>query len=151
MNEARGKACTCSGPRREAASALRRRRPQESQDEALKLLVVARRCYRAASQFPISSKHLAGLAMPPGPLTEGPAAAKSPTLKGTFVLQPTPRSQQLSFAGNLSRTLDSSSPLSYYCCSAAKSCPAPCDPMICSTPGLLVPHHLLEFAQVHVH
>ena len=23
--------------------------------------------------------------------------------------------------------------------------------MDCSTPGLLVPHHLLEFAQVHVH
>ena len=26
-----------------------------------------------------------------------------------------------------------------------------CDPMDCSTPGLPVPHHLLEFAQVHVH
>ena len=25
------------------------------------------------------------------------------------------------------------------------------DPMDCSTPGFLVPHHLLEFAQVHVH
>ena len=26
-----------------------------------------------------------------------------------------------------------------------------CDPMDCSTPGFPVPHHLLEFAQVHVH
>ena len=26
-----------------------------------------------------------------------------------------------------------------------------CDPMDCSTPGLPVPHHLLEFAQVHAH
>ena len=26
-----------------------------------------------------------------------------------------------------------------------------CNPMDCSTPGLPVPHHLLEFAQVHVH
>ena len=26
-----------------------------------------------------------------------------------------------------------------------------CDPMDCSTPGLPVPHHLLRFAQVHVH
>ena len=26
-----------------------------------------------------------------------------------------------------------------------------CDPMDCSTPGFSVPHHLLEFAQVHVH
>ena len=26
-----------------------------------------------------------------------------------------------------------------------------CDPMDCSTPSFPVPHHLLEFAQVHVH
>ena len=25
------------------------------------------------------------------------------------------------------------------------------DPMVCSTPGFLVLHHLLEFAQTHVH
>ena len=30
-------------------------------------------------------------------------------------------------------------------------CRALCDPMDCSTPGLSVPHYLLEFAQVHVH
>ena len=30
-------------------------------------------------------------------------------------------------------------------------CPTFGDPMNCSTPGLPVPHHLLKFAQVHVH
>ena len=34
------------------------------------------------------------------------------------------------------------------CCSIAQSCLTLCNP---STPGLPVPHHLLEFAQVHVH
>ena len=38
-----------------------------------------------------------------------------------------------------------------YCCSVTRSCPTLCDPMDCSTPGLPTPHHLLEFAQVHVH
>ena len=37
------------------------------------------------------------------------------------------------------------------CCSVAQSCPTLCDPMDCSTPGLPIPHHLPEFAQVHVH
>ena len=37
------------------------------------------------------------------------------------------------------------------CCSVAQSCPTVCDPMDCSTTGLLIPHHLLEFAQAHVH
>ena len=32
-----------------------------------------------------------------------------------------------------------------------QSCPTLCDPVDCSTPGLSVSHHLLEFAQVHVH
>ena len=43
---------------------------------------------------------------------------------------------------------------SLYCCccySVAQSCPTFCDPTDCSTPGLPVPHHLLEFSQVHVH
>ena len=47
-----------------------------------------------------------------------------------------------------------SSPANFYdccCCSVARSCPTFCDPMDCSTPGLPVPHHLLKFAQVHVH
>ena len=37
------------------------------------------------------------------------------------------------------------------CCSVAQSCTTLCDPMDGSTPGLSVPHHLLKFAQVHVH
>ena len=38
-----------------------------------------------------------------------------------------------------------------YCCLVTQSSPATCNPMDCSTPGLPVPHHLLEFAQVHVY
>ena len=39
-----------------------------------------------------------------------------------------------------------------YCsCSVAQSCPTLCDPMDGSTPGLPVPHQLLEFTQSHVH
>ena len=37
------------------------------------------------------------------------------------------------------------------CCLAAKSWLTLCDPMDCNTPGFSVPHHLQEFAQVHVH
>ena len=37
------------------------------------------------------------------------------------------------------------------CFSVAKSCLTFCNSMDCSTPGFPVPHHLLEFAQVHVH
>ena len=38
------------------------------------------------------------------------------------------------------------------CCrSVSKSCLTLCNPMDCSMPGLLVPHLLPEFAQVHVH
>ena len=40
---------------------------------------------------------------------------------------------------------------SHCCGSVAKSRPALCDPTACRTPGSLVLHHLLEFAQVHVH
>ena len=36
-------------------------------------------------------------------------------------------------------------------CSVTQSCPALCDPMDCSTPGLSVPHHLTKFAEVRVH
>jgi len=35
--------------------------------------------------------------------------------------------------------------------SVAQSCPTLCDPMDCSTPGLLVHHQLLEFTQIHAH
>ena len=39
------------------------------------------------------------------------------------------------------------------CCgySVAKSCLTLCGPMNCSTPGFLVFHYLLQFAQTHVH
>ena len=37
------------------------------------------------------------------------------------------------------------------CCLVALLCPTLYDPMDCSTPDLPVPHHLQEFAQVHVH
>ena len=40
---------------------------------------------------------------------------------------------------------------STHCCSVTQSCLNFCDPMDCSMPGFPVPHHLLEFAQVHVH
>ena len=40
---------------------------------------------------------------------------------------------------------------SCYCFSVTQSCLTVCDPMDCSTPGLPTPHHLLEFAQVHVY
>ena len=40
----------------------------------------------------------------------------------------------------------------YCCCSSiTQSCLTLCDPVDCSTLGLTVPHHLLGFAQVHVH
>ena len=37
------------------------------------------------------------------------------------------------------------------CCSVANLCPTLCNPMDCSMTGFPVPHHLQEFAQVHVH
>ena len=36
-------------------------------------------------------------------------------------------------------------------CSVTQSCLTLCDPTDYSIPGLPVPHHLLEFVQVHVH
>ena len=36
-------------------------------------------------------------------------------------------------------------------CSATESCPTPCDPVDCSTPGFPVLHYHPEFAQTHVH
>ena len=37
------------------------------------------------------------------------------------------------------------------CCSVNKSCPTPCDPMNCSTPGFSLLHYLPEIAQTYVH
>jgi len=39
----------------------------------------------------------------------------------------------------------------YVFCSVTQSCPALCDPIICSTSGFPFPHHFLEFGQTHVH
>ena len=39
----------------------------------------------------------------------------------------------------------------FCCCSVAKLCLTLGDPMDCSKPGLPDPHHLWEFAQIHVH
>ena len=37
------------------------------------------------------------------------------------------------------------------CCSVTKLCLTHCDPVDCSTPSFPDPHHLPEFAQVHVY
>ena len=37
------------------------------------------------------------------------------------------------------------------CCSITPSCPTLCNPMDCSMPSFLDPHHLQELAQTHVH
>ena len=37
------------------------------------------------------------------------------------------------------------------CCSVAKSCPTPCGPVDCITPGSPDFHYHPEFAQIHVH
>ena len=47
--------------------------------------------------------------------------------------------------------LDTVQFLSCHCCSAAQSYPTLCNTMDCSTPVFPVLHHLLEFAQTHVH
>ena len=53
-------------------------------------------------------------------------------------------------AGSLGRVCGIQFP-AVHCCSVAKSCPTPCDPMNCSMPGFPVLHYLPEFAQTHVH
>ena len=37
------------------------------------------------------------------------------------------------------------------CCSVSRSCPTLCNPINWSSPGFPVLHHLLEFAETHVH
>ena len=51
----------------------------------------------------------------------------------------------------LNSTATCSRGLTPSCCSVAQLRPALCNPMDCSTPGFLVPHHLPELAQTHVH
>ena len=50
-----------------------------------------------------------------------------------------------------SKRTDCKSRVPQCCCLVAKSSPALCDPIACSTPGFPVLHCLLEFAQTHVH
>ena len=38
-----------------------------------------------------------------------------------------------------------------FCCSVALLCPTLCDLIDCRTPGFLVLHYFLEFAQTHIH
>ena len=47
--------------------------------------------------------------------------------------------------------LNSSYPVQFSSVQVAQSCPTLCDPMNRNTPGLPVPHQLLEFTQTHVH
>ena len=49
----------------------------------------------------------------------------------------------------LSFSVDALGPFQFS--SVAQSCPTLCDPRDCSTPGFPVLHHILEFAQTHVH
>ena len=59
----------------------------------------------------------------------------------------------LALAGRFSTTgrVGGSSFLCCCCCSDAQLCQTLCNAMDCSTPGLPVPHHLPEFAQVYAH
>ena len=66
-------------------------------------------------------------------------------------------SLKTSFITTLRNILSSFLAWLYYLCfayhqfsSVAQSCPTLCDPMDCSTPGLPIHHHLLEFNQTHV-
>ena len=47
--------------------------------------------------------------------------------------------------------LDFVIPVLCCCCSVAQSCPTLCDTVYSNTPGFPVLHHLLEFAETHVH
>ena len=53
--------------------------------------------------------------------------------------------------GGISPSNEYSGLISFQFSSVAQSCPTPCNPMDCSTPGFPVLHYLPEFAQTHVH
>ena len=72
----------------------------------------------------------------PDPETK-PASLTAPTLAGGFL--------------TTSTTWEALTVYQFQFSSVAQSCPALCDPMDCSTPGLPVHHQLLEFTQTHVH
>ena len=76
-----------------------------------------------------------------------------PSLDG--FLMAAPKSSFCSRAGPLNPSIPNSLPGPKHvicgCCSAAKSCPALCDPMDCGMLGFPVLHYLPDLAQVHVH
>ena len=86
-------------------------------------------------------EHWSGLPCPPpgDPPYPGikPMSLMSPALAGGF----------------LTTSATREAPTQGICCcySVTQSCPALCNIMDCSTPGLPAPHPLPEFAQVHVH
>ena len=86
-------------------------------------------------------EYWSGLPFPsPGDLPDPGIKPVSPVLMGRFFTTESP--------GKPKRSL----PHFYYITSSvSQSCPTLCKPMDCSIPGLPVPHHLPEFAQVHVH
>ena len=55
------------------------------------------------------------------------------------------------FWGSLIRPIERRGWFIFIFCCVVQSCLTLSNPMDCSTPGLPVPHHLLEFAQVYVH
>ena len=64
------------------------------------------------------------------------------TIKKSFVIISYPRNANLKH--------EDYHCISVCCCSVAQSCLTFCNPMDCSMPGFRVPHHLPEFAWVHV-
>ena len=97
--------------------------------------------WTVAYQAPLSmgfsrEAYWSGLPLPsPGTLSNPGIKPMSPVLAGGFFTTEPP--QRFIYYN--------------YCCSATTLCPTFHDPMGCSMPGLPVPYHLLEFAQVHVH
>ena len=92
--------------------------------------------------FSGKNTHWSGLPFPtpgdlPNPGTEM-VSLTSPELAGGFFTTSAPCEAQYLFS-------------SVQFSSVTPSCPTLCYPMNCSTPGLPVHHHLLEFTQTHVH
>ena len=90
----------------------------------------------------LQARILQQVAMPPpgdlpNPGTEM-VSLTSPELAGGFFTTSAPCEAQYLFS-------------SVQFSSVTPSCPTLCYPMNCSTPGLPVHHHLLEFTQTHVH
>ena len=97
--------------------------------------------WTVAHQAPLSmvfprQEYWSGLPFPtPGDLPDPGFESRSPALQVESLLSEPPGSPGL--------------PVQFS--SVAQLCPALCDPMDCSTPGLPVHHQLLEFTQTYVH